>query len=98
MNNALLITEKYDTRLDMEEVITETVEKLKGIANMALVILPDKNLPRYKKAKRVFTTKFSMGTQCFQGRHIGSKNFSWMDQKLIIQLNAKLGRAPWSLE
>ncbi|KAJ2950021.1 hypothetical protein O0L34_g11358 [Tuta absoluta] len=63
-----------------------------------LCVLRQKSADRYEAIKKKCTVDRAMPTQCVVGRNMTSKSAMSIATKIAIQINCKLGGAPWSVE
>jgi hypothetical protein len=65
---------------------------------MLFVILPNNKLELYSSVKKRLSVDVGVPSQCFLAKNVTSKGLMSIATKVVIQMNAKLGGEPWSIQ
>jgi len=70
----------------------------KGNLELVFVILPNNKLDLYAAVKKRLSADFGIPSQCFLAKNLTNKGLMSIATKVVVQINAKLGGEPWSVQ
>ncbi|XP_044264767.1 piwi-like protein Siwi isoform X2 [Tribolium madens] len=87
----------FDIQDDRSGTYIETIEKIANMnqPTLILVILPNNSAERYSAIKKKCCVDRGIPTQMFVARNLTTKGVMSIATKVAIQMNCKIGGAPW---
>jgi len=65
---------------------------------LLFVILPNNKLDLYSVIKKRLSVNLGIPSQCFLAKNLTNKGLMSIATKVVVQMNAKLGGEPWSIQ
>jgi aubergine-like protein len=71
---------------------------IKNNPQMVFVVLPNNKLDLYAVMKKRLSVNLGIPSQCFLAKNLTNKGLMSIATKVVVQMNAKLGGEPWSVQ
>ncbi|OAD55711.1 Protein piwi, partial [Eufriesea mexicana] len=90
----------YDINDDRSNTYSDALERIMSSSNPELIfcVVSNNRVDRYSAIKKKCTVDRPVPSQVFLAKNLSAKDIRSIATKVAIQLNCKLGGAPWSVE